>query len=241
MGTTTCLQDAVTHAHEGLASRLDAARVVRPLPGQSRRGCPPIDLFLSGTSRHLHAVDEVMLAPLRHQCADGGHLTHEYVRSLRGLEVELAHVKAHEYGSVYETSYEWDAIWDAVAMALADQRRHEELIAGRLTMTLPDEALEAAARRLDAAEEHAPSRPHPYLPHTGPVGAASRRVMRVVDRFWDAVEGRATPEAPPPPKKRPGLVGQYLMADPRFEEEPGPATAMSGADEMPAADEPGRG
>lgn len=219
MGTTTCLQDAVAHAHEGLSVRLDTARMVHPRPEQSRRGCPPIDLFLSGTSRHLHAVDQVMLPPLRHKCEHGSHLAHDYMRSLRGLEIVLAHVKAHEYGSVYETSYEWDGVWDAVDMALADQRRHEELIAGRLTQSLPDDDLEAMATRLDTAETTAPSRPHPYLPHTGPAGAASRRVMRVVDRFWDTVEGRSTPEPAPAPKKRPGLIGQYLMADPRFDEE----------------------
>lgn len=219
MGTTTCLQDAVAHAHEGLSGRLDAARMVHPRPEQSRRGCPPIDLFLCGTSRHMHAVDQVMLPPLRSKCDQGNHLSHDYLRSLRDLEVVLAHVKAHEYGSVYETSYEWDTVWDAVDMALNDQRRHEELIAGRLTDALPDDLLEATALRLGTVEEKAPSRPHPYLPHTGPAGTASRSVMRVVDRFWDAVEGRARTDPEPTPKKRPGLLGQYLMADPRFDEE----------------------
>lgn len=219
MGTSTCLQVAVEQAHEGLSGRLDAARLVHPRPEQSRRGCPPIDLFLSATSRHLHAVDQLMLPPLRTKCAEGSHLQHDYLHSLRGLEVVLAHVKAHEYGSAYETSFEWVGVWGAVDEALNDQRHQEEMIAGRLTEVLPDETLETVAARLGSADARLPSRPHPYLPHTGPAGAASRRVMRVVDRFWDAVEGRVTPEPAPPRKKRPGLLGQYLMADPRFGEE----------------------
>jgi hypothetical protein len=47
----------------------------------------------------------------------------------------------------------------------------------------------------------------------------SRRVLHTVDAFWDTAEGRMAPERSGKPKKKPGLLGQYLLADPRFDEE----------------------
>lgn len=219
MGTSTCLENAIAHTHDGLVERLAAARTVKLSPEQSRRGCPPIDLFLSAASRHLHAVDEVLVPAARNRCPGGRHLVHDYVASLKGLEVALAHAKAHEYGSSWEAGYVWDDVWDEVDAGMADHRRHEELLGLDLTRALDDPALEKLTGRLETVEEHAPSRPHPYLPHTGAGGWASRRLMRAVDGFWDAVEGRYTTEPPRPPHKRPGLIGQYLMADPRFDED----------------------
>ena len=93
------------------------------------------------------------------------------------------------------------------------------MLADRLSDTLADDDLDKLARRLWAAELAAPSRPHPYTPHTGPFGVVARRVMHTVDRFWDAAEGRMVPEPTPEPKKRPGLVAQYFLGDPRFDEE----------------------
>jgi hypothetical protein len=44
-------------------------------------------------------------------------------------------------------------------------------------------------------------------------------VLHAVDSFWDTAEGRMIPEPARPPHKEPGLLGQYLLADPRFDEE----------------------
>jgi len=222
MGTTTCLEEAIAHTHDGLVQRLEAARAVKSRPEQSRRGCPPIDLFLSETSRHLHAVDEVLLPPARSRCRDGRSLVHDYLGTLHELEVALAHAKAHEYGSTWETRYDWSGVWDDVDAGLAHHRRQEEQVGLGLTHTLDDEELAELTGRLGVAEEHAPTRPHPYLPHTGAAGRASRRLMRMVDGFWDSVESRYVPEHQAPPHKRPGLLGQYLLADPWFEEEESP-------------------
>jgi hypothetical protein len=44
--------------------------------------------------------------------------------------------------------------------------------------------------------------------------------MHLADAFWDAAEGRMVPEPERPEHKAPGKMGQYLLADPRFDEEP---------------------
>lgn len=219
MGTTDVLRSSVQHTHDQMAERLESARSMEAPPGRPRDGHERIDAFLATTSKHLHAVDEVLLRPARKEVADGGALVHDYLRSSKDLEVVLAHVKAHEYGSVYETRFGWPEVWAGVDGALADQWRHEAVLADRLSDSLDDTELERLADRLREAELGAPSRPHPYTPHTGPLGHVARKVMGAADRAWDAAEGRMVPEAPPEPKRRPGRMAQYLMGDPRFDEE----------------------
>jgi hypothetical protein len=223
MGTTDVLRTSIQQTQGRLSERLEQARAMAAPPGRPRDGYARIDDFLCCTSKHLHAVDAVLLRPARREVPDGGALVHDYLRSAKELEVVLAHVKAHEYGSVYETSYSWSKVWDDVDSSMAVHRRHEEVLCDRLTRTLDDPALDRLAQRLYAAELAAPSRPHPYTPHTGLLGLVARRVMHAADCFWDAVEGRMIAEPVAPAKKRPGLVAQYFLADPRFDEQEPPA------------------
>ena len=89
---------------------------------------------------------------------------------------------------------------------------------------LTPEALDDLAEALQAAEATAPTRPHPWAPHTGRRGLGVPRVLHAVDAFWDTAEGRMAPEPEPPAKPKPGLMWQYLLADPRFDEEEEPTT-----------------
>lgn len=222
MGTTDVLRHSIQRTQGRLADRLADARGPEA-PSDRPRDCSArIDAFLWATSKHLHAVDAVLLRPARHRAYDGGALVHDYLRSTKGLEVVLAHVKAHQYGSVYESAYSWPAVWREVERAMADHRRHEDVLGDRLTETLDDAELHTLAHRLYAAELAAPSRPHPYSPHTGLLGLVARKVMHTADLFWDTVEGRMVPEPPRPPRRKPGLVAQYLLADPRFDEKEPP-------------------
>ena len=219
MGTSSVLHSSIRQAQQRTRTRLDAVKVIESPPDQPRQGYERLDTFLAETSRHLHAVDAALLPPARHEMPDGHSLVHDYLRSAKQLEVVLVHVKAHEYGSVYETPYSWADVWSELDRALADYQRHEQVLGDLLAQALDDSELERISRRLGEAERRAPSRPHPYTPHTGLPGLVARRVMGVADRFWDTVEGRMYPEPKPKPKKPPGLVAQYFLGDPRFDEE----------------------
>ena len=218
MVTTTALSDTLQHTHDELSGRLAVARTMTTRPEQSRRGCPPIDLFLAGASKHLHAVDAVLLPAVRSRGEDGSDLVRRYLPTARQLEVVLAHVKAHEFGSAWETHFDWGKVWGDVDSAMAAEWDVERHMAEHLAARSTDEELADLATRLERTEARAPTRPHPYLPHTGPGGGLARGLMRLADSFWDAVEGRFVPETEHKPRKRPGLIGQYLLADPRFEE-----------------------
>jgi hypothetical protein len=217
MGTTDVLSRSLQHTHTRLAERLEAARAMAAPPGEPRGDRQRIDAFLGEASKHLHAIDAVLVPEARRVLSDGGSRVHDYLHAAKELEIVLAHVKAHEYGSVYETQFAWPAVWADVDEALAEQYRREHDLCELLAEALDGDELDRLAQRLHDAELAAPSRPHPYTPHTGLPGVVARRVMHLADRFWDAVEGRMVPEPEQPPKPPPGRLAQYLLADPHFD------------------------
>jgi hypothetical protein len=222
MGSTELLSRSVQRTHETLAEELEGLRTRFGPPGAHvelegpHRGSPPIDEFVTDASRHLHAVNQVLVPAARGQLADGKEVAHAYLDAMRVLEVALAHAKGHEYGSVYEKGIAWGSVWSEVGNALALERLHETRLAERLTEELDDGELDALAERLDEVAPGEPSRPHPYLPHGGIMGALARGLTRRTDRAWDQAEGRRSPW-PTKPVKEPGLLGQYLMGNPRFD------------------------
>jgi len=216
MGTTECLKESVQHTYDDLAARLEAACQVTVAPDHSRRGCPPIDMLCACVAQHLHAVDEVLLP-----CVPMHRDSHDFRAAQHEVEIQLAHVKAHEFGSTYETGHSWSQVWVDVRDALEALQREEEAMIARLGEMLSDDELRTMTDELERREPREPTRPHPYLPHTGTPGQVMRRVMRMVDGFWDEADGRYVPMAPHAPRKAPGRMGQYLMGNPRFDEEEG--------------------
>jgi len=223
MGTNDVLSSSVQHTHELLATRFERASAMMRTPGQPRKGYEQIDTFLAIASKHLSGVDAALLPAVRKQVPDGSQVVHDYLRAARELELALAHVKAREYGSVFQAGRTWQSVWSDVGSAL-DAHRHSELeLVALLAASLDAPSLDQLTERLYHAETAAPSRPHPYAPHTGLPGMVSRRVMHAADAFWDAAEGRMVPAPIRPEHKAPGKVAQYLLADPRFDEEEPPA------------------
>jgi hypothetical protein len=224
MTTADVLRHSVEHTHENLAAWLAGARAMAGTREQPRKAYEDIDTFLAIASRHLGAVDAVLVPAVRHKVSHSSRLVHDYVHAERELEVALAHIKAHAYGSTYESGYTWPEAWAEVDESLDRHRTVETALAAALTEVLTPEALDDLAEALQAAEAKAPTRPHPWAPHTGVAGSVSRKVLHTVDAFWDTAEGRMAPEPEPPAKPKPGLMWQYLLADPRFDEEEEPTT-----------------
>jgi hypothetical protein len=224
MGSADVLCSSVQHTHDNLAARLAGASTRVSTPGQPRKAYEAIDTFLAIASKHLSAVDAVLLPAARRRLPDGAHTVHDYLHAARHLEVVLAHVKARAYGSVFETGFHWDQVWADVGRTLGEHRRSETDLVDQLTEAMEPAELDDLTERLHRAESSAPTRPHPYAPHTGFPGLVARKIMHAVDAFWDTAEGRMSPSPERPKRKKPGLVAQYFLADPRFdEEEPGSA------------------
>jgi hypothetical protein len=222
MSNVDVLRHSVAHTHENLENRLQRARAMAHAPDQPRQALEVLDGFLAMASRHLGAVDAVLVPAVHTQVHDSDRLVHDYVHAERELELALVHVKARAYGSAYDVDRSWASVWTDVATSLAAHRGSETALAEALTGSLDRAGLDELTERMQGAEASAPSRPHPYAPHTGVPGQVSRRVMHAVDAFWDATEGRMVPEKERPERGKPGRFAQYFLADPRFDEDEPP-------------------
>jgi hypothetical protein len=204
--------------HRTLAARLETAADMHRVPGQPRKGFEYADTFLAATSRHLNTIESVLL-PVAQKRLHDSDLVHEYVRASKDLEVALVNAKGREYGSAYAVTMRWPEVWAAVRSSLERERELELELAERLSTELEDDEVEALVDQLRHDEPDAPSRPHPHAPHLGAKGRVARRVLHAVDAFWDTAEGRMFPEKEHAEHKKPGLMAQYLLADPRFDED----------------------
>lgn len=213
------LVDSTEQTHRTLSALLDAAAAMENVPGEPRKGFEHTDVFLAATSRHLNAVEAVLLPAAHKHVPDGSDAVHAYVRACKELETALVTAKAREYGSAYAANRHWADIWAAVRDRMDRLREVERDLVDRLSDTLDQPGLGELTERLHRAERDAPSRPHPHAPHLGLRGRLARRALHTVDAFWDTAEGRMIPEQPRPERKKPGLMEQYLLADPRFDEE----------------------
>ena len=222
MSNVDVLRHSIAHTHENLENRLQRARAMAHAPDQPRQALEVLDGFLAMASRHLGAVDAVLVPAVHTQVEDSDQLVHDYVHAERELELALAHVKARAYGSAYDADRSWTSVWTDVATSLASHRGSETALAEALTASMNTEQLDDLTERMQGAEASAPTRPHPYAPHTGVAGQVSRRVMHAVDAFWDATEGRMVPAKEWRDRGKPGRFTQYFLADPHFDEDEPP-------------------
>lgn len=224
--TANRLLITIEATQQALEERLDEAthgqvRLSRPRERRARA-----DAFLSSTSRHLAAVEEVLVPAAQRELPDGQLRVREYLHQARALELALATLKARVYGAVAATHIPWTEVWEDVRRELERHNELERALVGDLVILGDDSSHEAThdelADRLYRAELKAPTRAHPYLPHRGPLGVAARRVWAVADRFWDTTEDRMVPQPVRPPSKEhahDSLVAQYLIGEPRLDAE----------------------
>jgi hypothetical protein len=231
-----CLRDAVNvpdlsgDATEGLRAvalgphaRIDALlstlSAEHPTNAEPRRILEIADTFMATTSRHLAAIDERLLPVARRQLPDGHHLIVGYVAQARELEQTLHAVKASIYGDVNARRLHAETLLEEARRLLAEHHERESVLVDGVIEALSDYDLRELAERLHHTEEHAPTRPHPYTPHTGLLGLAVSRVWSVVDGFWDSAEGRVIPHRiRPPHPRRDSLLTRYMLGAPRFED-----------------------
>ena len=203
-----------------LAARLDRAEASRPTRDRPRDRFPATDTFLAGTSRHVGAVNAVLVPAVRRRLPDGHDAAAELVRLSRRLEDAMFQAKSKLYGSAYAVGRPWASIWADVHERFDDLLMLEEALVARIVDATDELHCGELTERLYRAELDAPTRPHPHLPHQGVRGRVARRVAHGVDRFWDAAEGRMIPE-PVRIHDHPhaSRLTQYLLAQTRLPEE----------------------
>jgi hypothetical protein len=202
--------------HDVLWRRLSMAARASPDRRHPRDHYRAIDTFLASASRHQGAVLDVVVPAVRQRVRDGKEQAQAFVHRDKELEVALAQVKAKLYGSSYAIRRSWPSIWDDVRREFDATWRLERELVEQLDRHRQDGDPDWG-ERLYHAELHAPTRPHPFVPHSGLRGRIARTVALRLDRFWDAAEGRMIPEpVHPHDRGHDGRLTQYLLADPHL-------------------------
>ena len=204
--------------HDVLRHRLRMAATASPDRRHPRDHYRAIDTFLASASRHHSAVLEVVVRAVRRRVPDGELRALAFVRQDKQLELALAQVKAKLYGSSYAIRRDWPSIWDDVRREFEATWQLERELVEELDLHLHDGDPDWG-ERIYHAELHAPTRPHPFVPHRGLRGRIARMVALRVDRFWDATEGRMVPDpVHPHDRDHEGRLTQYLLADPHLDD-----------------------
>lgn len=204
--------------HEALRARLERAAAARPSrdPTHPRDQYPAIDTFLATASRHLAAMTSVVVPALRSHVPDGDSRARALVEETRRCEEALNQVKAKLYGATYAARRPWPSIWGDVRREFDVACRLERDAVSELA-SHPRPGDPDWGERMYRAEQRAPTRPHPFLPHQGVPGRVARAVVRRVDGFWDTAEGRMMPEPiHRHERSADGKLTQYLLADPHL-------------------------
>lgn len=206
--------------HQSLVQRLETATQTAVRLSRPRERYARTDAFMAATSRHLAAVEEVLLPAARRRLSGGEERVREYLHEARLLEMALAVLKARLYGAVAASHIPWEEVWGDTRRALTRHNELELALVDDLVSALEEEESEALADAVYRAEVKAPTRSHPYLPHRGIVGLVARRIWAVADRFWDTAESRMVPKPVRPPSKEhahDSLLAQYLVGEPLFD------------------------
>lgn len=177
------------------------------------------DALVGAAGRHLAAIDQVVLPMVGRRVEGGGKLVGTYLHEARRFERALVQLKGRVYGESHAAELRWSDVRSNVRAALREHNDAERNVIARLAETLTSSALAETAERVFRAEVRAPTRPHPYLPHSGLSGTVARKISAVADRFWDATQGRVVP-APVAPRRHShdSLLAQYLVAHPHFDQ-----------------------
>ncbi len=210
----------VEATHQSLQQRLDEATHARTRPGWPREVTARTDAFMAATSRHLAAVEEVLVPLALRLDPEEREIGQRYLGEARQLEDALTRLKARLYGELHAAYLSWHEVWDDVRRTLERHKEAERELTAHLTETLAAEEAAQLAMRLYRAELKAPTRAHPHLPHTGIPGLLARRIWAVADRFWDTAENRAVPPPVRPHARRrdhESLVSQYLTGEPTLD------------------------
>lgn len=200
-----------------MRERLRAAEAAHSTADRPRDRYPLIDTFLAAASRHNAAFLTVILPEVRDRVTDGHVRAHDFARQSTEFEVALGQLKARLYGEAHAIHRTWDDVFHQVQGEADAIWRLERALVAELEYADPIEERNELVGAFDRAERHAPTRPHPYLPHQGMGGSVARHVALLVDKFWDMAEGRMVPEpVRPHDRSKDGLLAQYLLADPHL-------------------------
>lgn len=164
---------------------------------------------------HLGAVARVLHPLARRTLPHGRSRLRAVVEADRQLQRALWRLDRRLTGDVHVASREIAALEHVVALALAEHARHERALVDELVRQVPEAEQAELVARIGDAVKHAPTRPHPDAPTSGPAAAVAYRLDAGADHLRDLLDNRSwpTPHDVRAPQV-PGRWGSYVMCAP---------------------------
>jgi hypothetical protein len=218
---TRSVAQAVLAPHTAIGEMFTDARAATPTQEDPRGPFARCDTFLATLSRHLAAVEDVVFPAARRRISDGPRLVARHVRLSRGLELAMRALEGSFYGDSYYPAEVRDLLWERMDQLLALHDDAERSMVEILTSRLSPPERRTLIVKYAEAEESAPTRPHPYSPHSTWLSPAQHRLWAIADRAMDSMDNRIIPSVRKRPRADPdSLLSQYLSGAPRFREDP---------------------
>ena len=204
--TASTLELALTYEHARIRELAEPARHPAAAHPERRH---QTDWFYAIAAQHLAAAEDVLLPHVR-RIPGGSSLVTRYVGNVKELERSLRFLKGRQYGDSRAQNLTDLEVWTAVDRLLAEHERLETSYTQQICEQLDDSHVNTLTEELLEAEEVAPTRAHPYSPHTGMPGRMAHRLWRLADNAWDSAEGRVVPTKYHVHPKRDSALSHYL-------------------------------
>jgi hypothetical protein len=208
--TASTLELALTYEHARIRELAEPAQHPEAAHPERRH---ETDWFYAIAAQHLAAAEDILLPHVR-RLSNGEELVTTYVGNAKELERSLRFLKGRQYGDSRAQDLTPGEVWESIDRLLTEHEQLETAYSQRLCEELDDEHVNALTEELLEAEEVAPTRAHPYSPHTGLAGRLAHRMWRVADVAWDSAEGRVVPTKYHVHPKRDSALSHYLYGTP---------------------------
>jgi hypothetical protein len=164
-------------------------------------------------SAHLAACQHTVHRAGR--CVDGARSALTALRAAdHELERLLRNAEQHHAGDSLAAQLDSKRLELELLRALERHSRAEHDLIGGLIERISTEEADELMASYDEALRQAPTRPHPYAPHRGLLGAAAFRIDALRDKVMDTMDGR---NVPAPRRSRrttePGRWGRYVLGE----------------------------
>ncbi|MGW5187610.1 hypothetical protein ACWEOO_00035 [Kribbella sp. NPDC004138] len=213
--TASTLELALTYEHARIRELAEPAHHPDAAHPEHRH---QTDWFYAIAAQHLAAAEDVLLPHVR-RLSDGEELVTRYVGNAKELERSLRFLKGRQYGDSRFVDLQHDDLWRQIDRLLDEHETIETTYGRRISEQLDGPDVNRLTENLLEAEEIAPTRAHPYSPHTGSAGRLAHRMWRMADAAWDSAEGRVIPTKYHAHPKRDSALSHYLYGTPMPHEE----------------------
>jgi hypothetical protein len=213
--TASTLELALTYEHARIRELAEPAHHPDAAHPEHRH---QTDWFYAIAAQHLAAAEDVLLPHVR-RLPDGDDLVTTYVGNAKELERSLRFLKGRQYGDSRFVDLHHRDLWQQIDRLLDEHETMEAAYSRQLCEQLDSSHVNSLTEELLEAEEVAPTRAHPYSPHTGMTGRLAHRMWRMADTAWDSAEGRVVPTKYHAHPKRDSALSHYLYGTPMPQEE----------------------